>query len=100
MRNFFFIALLLLTLIFNGCAQHHLQDHQGNWEGVLPNLNSFNFSLEVTPLTANNYQIQISNTEAVIDTIATSESEDIIQFEIQAFASNWIIQNVSIFTVT
>ncbi|UZR98431.1 serine hydrolase domain-containing protein [Chondrinema litorale] len=76
------ILLSFSTLV--SCAQKGNQDYQGNWIGTLPNKNSFNFTISLEKLKANNYHLLIANDKTLIDKNLKSASDEHIQISIDS----------------
>ncbi len=75
--------MLLLSLNFlSSCAQKDTTNYEGNWTGLLPNKNSFNFNVTIQSLEDNTYHLVIANEKELIDKNFNSTSKDDIQFNI------------------
>ena len=78
--------LRIITFLFlsfsSSHAQHDIKDYQGNWEGTLPNVNSFNFSITIESLQSNTYNLTITNHESSVIRKLTSKTDDYIQISI------------------
>jgi len=81
MRNYLIIVFLFLTTLMS-CAQNKRQDYQGEWIGNLPNKNSFNFKITLERLEENNYRLEISNDETLINEILESTNKADVQLDL------------------
>lgn len=73
------IITFLFSSIFSSWSQQNIKDYQGNWEGTLPNSNSFNFNISLEDLNSSTYNLIISNYKTSINKNLTSNSTDRIQ---------------------
>ncbi len=76
-------SLILISLflsLFSCNSQGGNSQHLGNWEGQFPDARSLNFSVLLTEGPEASYQLQIANTETVIDRTVTSTGTDDIHF--------------------
>jgi len=76
------LVLLLCLSFFSSCAQQDITNYEGNWIGLLPNKNSFNFSVTLENLETNKYHLVIENDNMLIDKNFKSTNKDDIQFNI------------------
>lgn len=76
------IVLLSCLSFFSSYTQQASTNYEGNWEGTLPNLNAFNFSILLEDLKSNSYNITIANTKTSINKKLKSTSNDHIQISI------------------
>ncbi|WP_296386335.1 serine hydrolase [Winogradskyella sp.] len=62
-----------------------MSEYAGNWEGTLPNVDAFNFSITVKDLSSNSYNITITNTKTLINKKLKSISNNHIQISIDDY---------------
>ncbi|SHG30334.1 serine hydrolase domain-containing protein [Flagellimonas flava] len=65
LKKLFILALVGLSL--QCCAQVEKKDYEGNWVGTISDKHSFNFTVTLTPLEENQYQLTIANETTLID---------------------------------
>lgn len=72
------IFVPLLVLVSSCYAQVNMKDYQGNWEGHLPQSNSFNFNITLENLDSNSYKVTFANPETLFNKRLKSTSKDFI----------------------
>ena len=80
-----YLILILSLSFFSSCAQQSMQDYAGNWEGTLPNIDAFNFSITLKNLTSNSYKITIANTKTLFNKKLKSTSNDHIKISLDDY---------------
>jgi len=76
------LILFCLLLPFSIASQLKIQDYEGQWEGNLPNKNTFNFNVNIEGLGNNTYRFNLSNTLFSFDKIVQSTSKKHLQFNL------------------
>ncbi|MEM8891191.1 MAG: serine hydrolase [Bacteroidota bacterium] len=82
MYKYLIILVFLSISSLISCAQEEPYNYEGEWIGHLPDRNSFNFTIQLEKLGADNYHLLISNGKNLLDKKLKSLSEDRIQFNI------------------
>ncbi len=82
MFKYLSLIAFLCVSIFSSCAQQDIKDYQGNWEGTLPNNNSFNFEIIIEDLKSNTYNLTIANNKTSINKKIISNSKSRIKFSL------------------
>ena len=77
------LIFVLLLLSLSSCyAQGNMKNYEGNWEGYLPQPNSFSFHITVEGLKSNFYNLTIANQETSINRKLKSVSNDHVKISI------------------
>ena len=80
-----YLILILSLSFFSSCAQQSMQDYAGNWEGTLPNIDAFNFSITLKNLTSSSYKITIANAKTLFNKKLKSTSNDHIKISLDDY---------------
>ncbi|WP_298903172.1 serine hydrolase [uncultured Psychroserpens sp.] len=72
----------LLAFTFLSCAQNDLKNYEGNWEGTLENIHTFNFDITIEHLDSNTYNLTITNGVGTINKKLISTHNDRIQLSL------------------
>ncbi len=76
------LLLLIILMPFTINSQINIKDYEAQWEGKLPNKNTFNFHVSIEDLGNNTYHFKLSNTLFSFDKIVQSTSDKHLQFNI------------------
>lgn len=79
-RRIVIVPLFLFMVL--SCIPQEQPIVEGEWIGHLPNRNSFNFQVGLTPLEGRRYQLTIANDHKLIDTTVVSSQEKGIVFDL------------------
>ncbi|WP_103070731.1 serine hydrolase domain-containing protein [Aquimarina sediminis] len=79
------LGLFLGTLILafhTIYSQADISSYKGQWEGIIDDKNTFNFTVTIEPLSHQNYRLKISNHNYIIDKVVESKSKKHISFDL------------------
>jgi CubicO group peptidase (beta-lactamase class C family) len=94
--SFKLLLLLILLTTTSLYSQVNIKYYEGQWEGVLPKKNTFNFKVNLTKKSNNKYLFKLSNDEFSFENIIASTSKKQVQFEFsKGFSFSAIINDDS-----